>query len=176
MPLKHIHSWRILICVVVIILIAGVARSQTTFRNYPPIVSFVQLLSHPEAYDGKKVVVFGFLHVQFEDSALYMSKTDADFIRGENSLWVSYNSDVKLQPLDGKEIVGGSRKDLEYFNGRYVTLEGTFNMKEHGHMGMFFGFLERVSGLAEARQWFDGRKQVTKFDKRGRIVPNRKSR
>src|SRR5690349_2788842 len=112
MPLKYFHSWRRLICIVAFVLIANVARSQTTLGNNPPTVSFVQLLSHPEAYDGKTVAVFGFLHVQFEDSALYMSKTAADFIRGENSLWVSYNSDVRLQPLVGKETVGGSRKDL----------------------------------------------------------------
>jgi hypothetical protein len=136
-----------------------------------PQVSVIHLVSRPEQYDGKRVKLFGYLHVRFEDSALYLSKDDADYLTGANAIWVSgYDPAAKLEPIDG--VV----KDLRYFDGRYVMLEGFFKMKERGHMGMFSGGIGQIVRVLELQRWYDGRKELTKFDERGRIKPKRRRR
>lgn len=45
----------------------------------PPQVSVLHLIAHPERYHERMVVVSGYLHNQFEDHALYLSKEDADY-------------------------------------------------------------------------------------------------
>jgi predicted metal-dependent HD superfamily phosphohydrolase len=116
------------------------------------------------------VKLFGYLHTMFEDSALYLSKDYADYLAGAYAIWVSYDSAVKLEPIVG------AVKDLHYFNGRYVMLEGFFNMKERGHTGIFSGGLEKVVRVLELRRWYDGRKDLTKTDERERIIPQRRRR
>ena len=143
---------------------------------FAPRVSPIHLISHPEKYHGKRVKVFGYLHVRFEDSALYLSKDDADYLTGANAIWVSYDSTRRLYPIEGKEVTGGTIDDLKYFDGRYVMLEGFFNMNERGHMGSFSGGLERVMSIIESRRWYDGRKELAKQDSEGRIVPKRRHR
>lgn len=135
---------------------------------FAPQVSVLHLVAKPEQYNGKRVKLFGYLHVRFEDSALYLSKDDADYLTGANAIWVSYDSAVKLESIEGNV------SDLHYFDGRYVMLEGFFNMKEHGHMGMFSGGLEKIVRVLELRRWYDGRKELTKFNNQGRIIPKRR--
>jgi hypothetical protein len=132
---------------------------------HPP--SLVSVLANPEKYDGKRITVTGFLHVQFEDSGLYLSKEDADYLITENALWVRYSTDAKLDWRCGEKFP--STLGLSYFDRRYVTLSGTFNMKERGHMGAFSGVLEDVVSVLEQRRWFDGKKKVVNQDKDGRI-------
>ncbi len=143
---------------------------------FDPEVSIVHLVANPEKYDGKRVKVFGYLHVRFEDSALYLTKDDADHLIGANAVWVSYDPAAKLGRLDGKEIETRDVGDLRCFDGRYVMLDGIFSMKERGHMGSFSGGVKDVVRVLELRRWFDGKKNLVKFDKRGRIIPQRKRR
>ena len=118
-------------------------------------VSMVALLANPEKYNGKKVRVTGFLHVQFEDNAIYLHKDDADYLIGENALWVAYAKEPNLQPIC-KDKFSASGAKQRFFDGRYVLIEGRFNMKNHGHLGAFSGAIEDVSRILELRRWFDG--------------------
>lgn len=139
---------------------------------YAP-VSPIHLIANPEKYDGKRIRLHGFLHYQFEDSALYLSKDDADYLNSANAIWIRYDETVKLEILickDIKEIAKPTPNDFKYFDGRYVVVEGIFNMKNHGHLGVFSGALENVVRLEEQRQWFDGQKKVAEIDKDGKVV------
>ena len=135
----------------------------------PP--SLISVLANPEQYHEKRVRVFGFLHYGFEDSGLYFSKDDGDYLNNANAIWITYNKDVKL---DASECKGKSQTitNLDYFNGRYVLLDGTFNMNGHGHFGVYSGELTDVVTVIEMRRWYDGRKKVVKF-KDERIVPEK---
>ena len=139
---------------------------------YAP-VSPIHLIANPEKYDGKRVRLRGFLHYQFEDSALYLSKDDADYLNSANAIWIRYDKTVKLEILvckNIKEITKPTADDFKYFDGRYVTVEGIFNMKGRGHLGVFSGELDNVVRLEEDRQWFDGKKEVAVIDKDGKVV------
>jgi len=157
------------VALIILLFVVCIAAQKSVFAEpyllHPP--SLVSVLANPEKYDGKRVMVTGFLHFQFEDSALYLSKEDADYLNGKNALWVRYNFAAKLDWRCGEKFP--STLGLSYFDARYVTLSGTFNMKEYGHMGAFSGVLEDVVSVSEQRRWFDGKKNVVDQDKDGRI-------
>src|SRR4051794_10776104 len=43
-------------------------------------VSLVQLLANPERYHNKPVSLEGFLHVEFEECGIYLSRDDANYL------------------------------------------------------------------------------------------------
>jgi len=77
--------------------------------------------------------VIGFLRLEFEGNALYLHETDFCHRISENAVWV----DVGWPPDD---------KHMR-FNNEYVLLEGVFNAKSKGHMGMFAGSVQKLSRL-----------------------------
>lgn len=125
-------------------------------------VSLINLIVNPEKYDLKMVRVEGYLHIKFEDSALYLSKSDADYLNGQNAIWVSFseNKDIKIQPLDRN--IKLSKENLGYFDCKYVLLEGVFNKNDHGHMGAYAATLEDITRIMESTQWYDGKKELKK--------------
>jgi hypothetical protein len=129
---------------------------QATPPGQPIHVSLIQLIADPAAYDGKLVRVEGYLHDKFEDSALYLSKEQADFLIGYNAVWVNYvDKNLSLQ--------GGIKNpQRQYFDCRNVLLEGIFDKKGHGHRGMFSGELKAVNRVLELTRWFDGKTELRK--------------
>jgi hypothetical protein len=93
-------------------------------------ISLIQLISNPDKYDGKVVRLEGFLRIEFEGNALYLHQEDDDHMLTKNAIWVDASPDMTKR-----------RNDL---NKKYVLLEGTFDAKNHGHMGLFSGSLHKV--------------------------------
>lgn len=122
-------------------------------------VSLVHLLARPEAYADQTVVVSGYLHVRFEDSALYLSKTDGDYLRGENAAWVEYAERcvVEALPIYERRPCDQALREMD---GRYVRLQGRFVPGVGGHMNLFNATLEHVSWVEESRRWYDGSKRL----------------
>jgi hypothetical protein len=120
--------------------------------------SLIKLIANPQAYSGKKVRVTGYLHQKNEDSGLYLSKDAADYLVAENAIWVDFSNNLKM------EAVSIERKSpdvtIDYFDGKYVEIEGIFNMEKHGHMGAFSGTIEDVSLIRESRKWYEGKKSL----------------
>jgi hypothetical protein len=138
----------------------GVAPLDVTlnllYEDIAPDVSMWQLLAHPDTYHGRTVRVHGFLHSKFEDSGLYASKDDADYLVGKNALWITYKSDgISLKP--NRKL---ARVSLDYFDGKYVFLEGIFTKDKCGHMGSYAGGIRDVVGVMELRRWYDGRREL----------------
>ena len=104
--------------------------STTLMAEEPTNVTLVQLIANPEKFDGKLVRVIGFLRLEFEGDVLYLHREDYENAILGNGIWVEVN------PLIAKK-----RADL---NMSYVLLEGVFNSRERGHMGMWSGELQQV--------------------------------
>jgi hypothetical protein len=134
-----------------LLLVATLAFSALAER--PQSVSLVQLLASPEKYDGQFVRVEGFLHNKFENSALYLSKGDADYLIGKNALWVSYSDGVRLQPRGDADKK--KERDLLYFDRRFVLLEGRFDKDVRGHMSAYSGGLTGVTRIMELKRYYD---------------------
>jgi hypothetical protein len=122
-------------------------------------VSIYHLIANPEKYHNRLVTVEGFLHVKPEDSAIYASKDDADYLIGMNALWVQYSSE-ELKIETSKPSLKLSPASLEYFDGRYVAIQGVFDMKSCGHMAAFAGEIKSVTSLRELKRIYDGKKEL----------------
>jgi hypothetical protein len=115
--------------------------------------SMVQLLANPSDFHGKFVRVSGYLHNQFEDTALYLSKEDADFLNGKQSVWIEFGDEIDKDP----------NKPLEYFDCKRVLIEGIFDKNMGGHMGLSSaGGIRNISRILEETRWFDGKKHLQK--------------
>ena len=90
-------------------------------------VSVVNLISSPEAYHDKEVIVGGFLSLDEEGSALYLHKDDYVHLLANNGLWCS------IDVVTNKS-----------FNHAYVYLEGKFDSNGRGHMGLFSGEIKNI--------------------------------
>jgi len=98
-------------------------------------VSLVKLIASPEKYNGKRIQVIGYLHLEFEGNAIYLHQEDYKHGISENSFWVEFSSKLT------------KKRDLNKFNNRYVIIIGTFKANEKGHMGMFGGTLDNIVRL-----------------------------
>lgn len=95
--------------------------------------SMVQLLAAPQEFHGRQVQLTGYLVLEFENQALYMSESAAANDQFSESIWVTFAEGVL--PDDG----------MQRYNRHMVMVEGTFNAEERGHMGIFSGHLDSIS-------------------------------
>jgi hypothetical protein len=120
--------------IVLVLFLLAVPAVVAQAPNEPLHISLVQLIANPEKFDGKLVAVAGFLRLEMEGDALYLSRDD--FLNGvtKNAIWID------LTP----ELV----KSRQQLNNRYVLLMGTFDASGHGHLGLFSGRMMNVSRAA----------------------------
>jgi hypothetical protein len=90
-------------------------------------VSIIRLIVNPSDYHGKKVRVYGIGRLQFEGNGLYLSVDDYIYGIHKNGLWIELGK--YATPLELAERC----------NGRYVIVEGTFDMEHTGHFGFWSG-------------------------------------
>jgi len=93
-------------------------------------ISIIQLISNPEKYDGKIISVAGFLNLEFEETALYLSQNDEEHKLRKNSIWIEKASDR-----------------CSIYHKEYVIITGTFDMKNNGHFGSFSGTLKKIVNI-----------------------------
>jgi hypothetical protein len=115
--------------IVVFALFGNAAAADKQPRSTPqqPLdVSMIQLIARPDDFDGEYVRVFGFFRHEFEGTALYLHREDYEQGLSKNGFWV-----------DGDPA----------YSMKYVLVEGRFNAKKHGHMGLWSGEIEQVSRM-----------------------------
>jgi len=100
-------------------------------HDEPASVSMVQLLATPERYEGRLVRVKGVAHFEFEESALYLHREDAENMNGSNGLWLSTGGHDELSDV-------------------FVIVEGRFTARSHGHLGAWPGEIRDVTRLERA--------------------------
>jgi hypothetical protein len=145
------------------LVLSGSAISQEDGRDivvkgtgyYP--VSFFELMHDPAKFDGRKVEVFGYLHVQFEDCTLYALRDFADYGIELNGILVSFKDDVKI--ISKKPLGKDTAQSLEKLNGSYLLLRGKFVNRRYGQFGYLFGALH-VDEVLIPKRFFDGKRKL----------------
>jgi hypothetical protein len=94
-------------------------------------VSIVQLIANPQQFDGKIVRIIGFARLEFEGDSIYLHREDYEHGITKNGLWMDVPNDMR-------------KRDTE-FDQKYILIEGRFNAKFTGHMGMWSGSIEKIS-------------------------------
>lgn len=93
-------------------------------------ISLIELIAKPEAYDGKRVRLIGYVRLEFEGNAIYLSKESYEAGISKNALWLD---PPKSSPLAKKHTIWGPG---------YAVVEGRFDAMDHGHMGAFSGAIK----------------------------------
>jgi hypothetical protein len=101
--------------------------------------SLIYLLANPQEFEGRRVRVVGFMHLEFEGTAIYVRRDDYESSLTRNGFWLSFRD---------------STVNRTGLNTVYVILEGTFTGKSGGHLGLWSGTIRDVSFLA---RWPSGR-------------------
>ncbi|WP_456461398.1 hypothetical protein [Reichenbachiella sp.] len=102
--------------------------------SYDYTVSLIKLIATPQEYHDRRIQVVGYLNLEFEGDAIYLHKEDYEQSILENSFWVSFSDKI-------------SQDELRKLNKRYVLIAGTFNMDNHGHMGLFSGEIMKIDRI-----------------------------
>jgi hypothetical protein len=113
------------------ILITASSIGSAEHTGMAQAVSIVQLIATPEKYNGKLVLVGGFLRLEFEGDAIYLHEDDYRHGIYANALWVN---------LDAK-----TAENTDKLNLHYAFVEGTFDASRHGHGGLFPGTINNIT-------------------------------
>jgi len=118
---------------------AATASADTAPAATPPPIaaSLIQLIAHPEAFDGKRVQVSGFVRLEFEGNAIYLHQDDERHGILKNGLWLNVERLSKAQRLE--------------MDGRYAFVEGTFSMEDRGHFGLWSGAIGDITRIEPNR-------------------------
>jgi hypothetical protein len=102
-------------------------------------VSMLRVVAAPEQFHGKVIRVLGFFRCEFEGTVIHPYREDYERALIPNGIW----ADVPLEDPRCKDLSMG-----------YVLVEGVFDAKKKGHMGMWSGSLTKISRMQE----WEGRK------------------
>lgn len=95
-------------------------------------VTMIQLLSNPEKYDGKLVRVVGVGNLKFEGDCIALSRED-----------LKYGAGHKIRIVLGERAIPYA--EAQAYNGKYVIVEGFFDMDYTGPWEAFQGAIKDVS-------------------------------
>jgi hypothetical protein len=109
-----------------------------------PITSLISLISQPEKYSEKSVVVMGYATFGFENSYLYLSPYDARHSLKQDALWLN--------------IKNYQFTNLRSLDHRTITVEGIFRLPKNGAYWTNYpnGFIE-VTKLGPRDSVADGK-------------------
>lgn len=93
--------------------------------------SFIQLIARPEIYNGKRIQVVGFVNLEFEGNALYLSEELQRHGSEREAVWL----DISTMPHPPT------------FRRGYAYVKGAFTAGPGGHFGMFAGTLSNIERL-----------------------------
>ena len=96
-------------------------------------VSLIQLIANPTAFDRKRVLVVGYMTLDFENQAIWLSELDAKHGITRNSLWLEVDNSVYA--------------NRARIHNRYGLVVGTFNARRRGHLDLSGGAIENISRL-----------------------------
>ncbi|WP_202839236.1 hypothetical protein [Luteimonas saliphila] len=114
----------------VVLLLAGLSPSVALSEESLEDVSLVQLVASPERYEGKMVMVSGFVNLEFEGNGIYLHKDDYEHGLNKNGLWLNANE--------------CKRDDARKFTNGYALVIGRFTSQRQGHMGLWSGEIQDV--------------------------------
>ena len=122
-------------------------------------VSIERLIENPSEYHGKKVRVVGIGHLELEVNGIYPNidvheayHSETDVIFTDTSTQIRYENPESWKHVLNKNGIWidlGSRATpyimARSYNGRYVLIEGTFDMNNTGNRGLWSGAIVNIS-------------------------------
>jgi len=142
----------LIIIIIILKIIAITACSDKENNIYkeediiPLDVSIIQLISNPIEYHEKYIRVIGIGNLEFEGNSVYLCKDSWFNFVSKNALWLSIGGEIiddELWYYINGELI--SEEDAQKYNGKYVLIEGTFDMNITGHRGLYSGGIYNIN-------------------------------
>lgn len=135
--------FRGLICSIAVAL----AMQQSAFAEAPKdrgeYVSIIRLVANPERYHGKVVFLSAYATVKFEGNQLCAVQKPAST---KDCLWLQFDDGPYVNDEDLARYKRAKAK-WEKFNGKLISLRGTFSMENTGHFGLWSGAIEYITDV-----------------------------
>ncbi len=136
----RVTSWLIALVLAGAMPTLSISRAQTSSPPAQPVVvSMIRLLSHPEKYEGQRVITRGFLSMQSErEYHLYL-----------------HEEDYKYALMNGMvlRLTEAQHKQFEKLNLNYVLIEGTIHADVGGHDEGYCGEIVDVTRMEAWGTW-----------------------
>ena len=113
-------------------ILLGLLSEALSAQDVTERVPLVAVIANPAKYEGKKIAVIGFMHLEFEGNVLYTHREDYVHALLGNGIWVDVD------------------QDKQSLSDSYVMAVGTFTANDKGHMGLWSG---RLSKITTIKQW-----------------------
>ena len=124
---------KIFIAIVVLFLIS--CSSMTKYNENIRLVSMINLISNPERYHKKEIMIKGYYTVQFEEHAIYFSEDGYKIGSSSNAILLDINKDfLKTQNIESP------------YRG-YVLIKGYFYDEDYHGNDDFAGILKNISSI-----------------------------
>jgi hypothetical protein len=109
------------------------AASPSETSSSTPLVSIIAPIGAPERFNGRRIQVIGFTHLEFEDTAIYLSREDYEYELTKNgiSLTMTKSDLARYQELSDS----------------YLVVEGPFAADSKEHFTASSGSLENLTML-----------------------------
>ncbi len=92
---------------------------------------FINIIRLPEKFNKLQINISGILNYEFENVSLYQNRWDKFRDKKEKAIWLELQNNIDL-------------KKLECLNGKRISIIGTFNSKDKGHLNQYCGTLEEI--------------------------------
>ena len=125
-----IMSMPLAIGALALVTVVALATSPSADDPRDATASLIQLIATPATFDGKRVSLVGYVVLDVDHNAVYLSESDARYGIARNSLWLD------VPPVRESEHMR--------FHQRYVFIEGRFNARRRGHRERFAGTIEQI--------------------------------
>lgn len=105
------------------------------------VVPIVRLLALPEVFENARIFTSGYLVCEFENEAIYLSKTFADISDSSSAFWVDISNS------DNESWSETAFIPKRGFRG-WVEIVGTFQIGNRGHFGLFSGEIAKIESIS----------------------------
>lgn len=78
----------VLIVAVGLVVVVALSTSPDAEEPRDMAVSLIQLIANPAAFDGKRVLLTGYVVLEAENTAVYLHESDARYGIARNGLWL----------------------------------------------------------------------------------------
>ena len=107
-------------------------KNQSTSTKKSERVSLISVIANPEKFHNKTIVVEGYLLLEHEGDAIYVSKDDCTAMIQKNAVFLFIDYDSLAE------------RGIKFPYQGYVRLEGVFNKNIKGSYDFYSGTFEKV--------------------------------
>jgi hypothetical protein len=135
--MKDTKSW-FLAAVCALPIANGCKPARQVNEVAPSRNSILAIAATPEKYDGRKIIVIGYLSLRQENYALFLHEEDFRREIYSNAIWLHMSSDQE--------------ESYKSYDGQYCVIEGIFRSGDFGFGGFYAGAMDvtRISDYIDA--------------------------